>query len=130
MLDLHSYTHRRAGPRAAPADEAANPEVNLGTGTMDRDYWSFLVDAFLAGISQSRWQGRLLDVRENVKFKGGYLARWLHQRYPRQVCVLSVEVKKIFMDEWTGTIDVRLSEAIGGVLERGVERARSVLATP
>jgi N-formylglutamate amidohydrolase len=130
VLDLHSYNHRRAGPGPAPADKETNPEVNLGTGTMDRGYWDFVVDPFLAELSHAPWQGRLLDVRENVKFTGGHLARWLNQRYPRQVCVLSVEVKKIFMDEWTGTIDVRRSEAIGGILERGVERVRSVLASP
>lgn len=40
VLDLHSYNHRRAGPNAPPADPERNPEVNIGTGTMDRGRWA------------------------------------------------------------------------------------------
>src|SRR5690606_23885341 len=36
VLDLHTYNHRRAGPDAEPEDPSANPEINLGTRTMDR----------------------------------------------------------------------------------------------
>lgn len=39
VFDLHSYNHRRDGPDASPADPAANPEVNIGTASMDRDRW-------------------------------------------------------------------------------------------
>src|SRR5690349_690867 len=37
VLDLHSYNHRRGGPGAPPDDPAANPEINLGTASLDRD---------------------------------------------------------------------------------------------
>jgi len=38
ILDIHSYNHRRQGPDK-PADAPdLNPEVNIGTGTMDRIY--------------------------------------------------------------------------------------------
>src|SRR3954471_2006779 len=37
VLDLHSYTHRRGGPGAPPADPAGNPELNIGTGSLDRE---------------------------------------------------------------------------------------------
>lgn len=125
VYDLHSYNHRRGGPRAAPDDPAANPEVNLGTGTMDRRYWSGVVERFLTTMAASDALGRKLDVRENVKFRGGYFGRWLHQRYPQRVCALSIELKKFYMDEWTGAIDpvqatgIRqaLAETTPGVLE-------------
>jgi hypothetical protein len=44
-------------------------------------------------------------VRENVRFRGGHLSRWVHTAFPGQACCLAVEVKKFFMDEHTGEID-------------------------
>ena len=44
-------------------------------------------------------------MRENVKFRGGNLARYIHETFPESGCVLSIEFKKFFMDEWTGTVD-------------------------
>ena len=38
VYDLHSYNHRRSGPDQPPEDERFNPEINVGTGTMDRIY--------------------------------------------------------------------------------------------
>src|ERR687884_306413 len=46
VLDLHSYNHRRSGPEAPPADPAGNPEINVGTGSLDRERWGPLVDRF------------------------------------------------------------------------------------
>ena len=36
VLDLHSYNHRRGGAEAPAAPVAENPEVNLGTGRLNR----------------------------------------------------------------------------------------------
>ena len=49
--------------------------------------------------------GRRLDVRENVRFRGGYFSRWVHEQYPGRGCALAIEFKKTFMDEWTGVVD-------------------------
>ena len=49
--------------------------------------------------------GAPLDVRENVRFRGANVAAWAHERYPGRACVLALEFKKIFMDEWTGEAD-------------------------
>lgn len=106
VLDLHSYNHRRTGPKAPPADPARNPEINLGTGTMNRQRWINLVESFLHSMRAAH-EDRPLDVRENVKFQGGNMARWIHQNFARHACVLSVEFKKTFMDEWTGQVDQR-----------------------
>lgn len=103
ILDLHSYNHRRGGPDAPPADPATNPQVNLGTGTMiDRTRWGSLIDRFRANLGSYDFPGGKLDVRENVRFRGGTCAAWAHHFYPEAACVLSVEIKKFFMDEWTG----------------------------
>jgi N-formylglutamate amidohydrolase len=106
IYDFHSYNHRRAGQQAPPADPGANPEINVGTGSMESDYWAPVVEAFMERLSKSHLAERRLDVRENVNFRGGFLAQHVHDRYPRRGCVLAIEVKKFFMDEWTGVTDL------------------------
>ena len=108
VFDLHSYNHRRGGPEAPSALQSENPDINLGTGSMDREYWTPIIDRFIQDLRHFDFDGRQLDVRENVKFMGGQFPRWTHQHFPHSVCVLAVEVKKFFMDEWTGAVDRRL----------------------
>jgi N-formylglutamate deformylase len=125
VLDLHSYNHRRGGPGAPPAEPAGNPEINVGTGSLDRERWGALVDRFSADLRTVEVAGRPLDVRENVRFRGGHLSRWVHATFPGQACCLAVEVKKFFMDEHTGAIDepvwagvrAALAAALPGLLE-------------
>ena len=112
IYDLHTYNHRRRGPYADHEDAEFNPEVNVGTGTMDRHRWATVVDRFLTDLREHDFLGRRLDVRENVKFFGGNFAKWTHHRFPDTVCVLSIELKKFFMDEWTGEVDKVTSTAI------------------
>lgn len=115
VLDLHSYNHRRKGPDAPPSDPVDNPEVNVGTGTMTRrDTWATLIDRFIQDLRAFDYLGRNLDVRENVKFRGGNLARYIHETFPESGCVLSIEFKKFFMDEWTGRVD---SKQLGTIQE-------------
>lgn len=105
VLDLHSYNHRRGGPDA-PADAVEmNPDVNIGTGSMDRAYWGPLVERFIADLSCRTVLQERLDVRENIRFRGGYLAQFIHERFAGTGCVLAIEFKKIFMNEWTGQIN-------------------------
>lgn len=116
VLDLHSYNHRRDGADSPSADPRANPQVNVGTGSMDRDLWAPVVDRFIAGLAAYDFPGGCLDVRENVKFTGGHFSRWIHGEFPGKICALAVEFKKFFMDEWTGQPDETLVAAIGGAL--------------
>lgn len=116
VFDLHSYNHIRGGVGDTPADPAGNPEVNLGTGTMDRALWLPIVDRWLAAMRTYDYFGRRLDVRENVKFFGGQFPRWIHENFPRTVCALAIEVKKFFMNEWTGALDRDQHEALGKAL--------------
>jgi N-formylglutamate amidohydrolase len=116
LFDLHTYNFRRSGADAPAADRQQNPDVNLGTGTMDRPRWAPLVDRFVAELSDFDFLGRRLDVRENVRFRGGYFSRWIHQMFPHSVCSLAVEVKKFFMNEWTGAIDSQQHQAVGQAL--------------
>ena len=127
VYDLHSYNHRREGPEGPLADPEANPEVNVGTGTLERARWGPLVDRFMADLRAGAREAGLgeLDVRENVRFQGGYFPTWIHERFGADACVLALEFKKTFMDEWTGALDrvhlrglqEALQHTVPGVLE-------------
>jgi N-formylglutamate amidohydrolase len=117
VLDLHSYNHRRRGAGEPPDDPAENPEVNIGTGSMDRSRWALLVDRFIGDLAAFDFLGRHLDVRENVRFRGGRFSAWIHENFPRSGCCMAVEFKKFFMDEWTGDVDGEEFEAIPRALE-------------
>lgn len=104
VYDVHSYNHRRDGEDDPGADVADNPEVNLGTGTVD-EHWRPVVEAFTHSLEAQEVAGHRLDVRENVKFEGRALAWFVHERYPDTGVCLALEFKKTFMDEWTGVPD-------------------------
>jgi N-formylglutamate deformylase len=105
VLDIHSYNHHREGPDGPPAAPSDNPEVNVGTGALDRTRWGHVVDAFIGELRTQIVDGHPLDVRENVRFRGGHLSRWVAANYPDTGCTLALEFKKLFMDEWTGECD-------------------------
>ncbi len=116
VLDIHSYNHRRAGAHQPPADALGNPEVNVGTASMDRQRWGRVVQRFLEDLKSFDFLGRQLDVRENVRFQGGHLCRWVHAHFPVTGCALAIEFKKFYMDEWTGTADDVLLTTIRAAL--------------
>jgi hypothetical protein len=118
VFDLHSYNHQRRGPGSPSDDPRMNPEVNLGTGTMDRHRWTPIVDGWLGEMRNFDFFGRQLDVRENIRFFGGQLPAWIHETFPETVCALAVEVKKFFMNEWTNEVDTAQHRAIGAALAR------------
>jgi hypothetical protein len=124
LLDLHSYNHRRSGSDAAYDDPADNPGVNLGTGTLDRQRWAPVVDTFTDDLANLL--GPDADVRENVKFRGGNLARWVHSRYETGCC-LAIEFKKTYMDEWTGKVDDRAVDQIADSVAGTVGHLHSAL---
>jgi N-formylglutamate deformylase len=101
VYDIHSYNHCRDAKNVF-ADPEDNPEINIGTQNMDTNAWHPLVQALIDHCKSFDFNGRHLDVRENVKFKGGYFGKWLYEQYGNKICPISIEFKKFFMDEWTG----------------------------
>lgn len=122
VLDLHSYNHRRLGAHAPPADPAGNPEVNLGTATIDPARWGALVERLLGDVRRSG-----LDARENVRFQGATLAAEIHRRFPETGCCLAIDVKKIYMDEHTGALDPAAHARIVEVLAAAMPGLRDAL---
>lgn len=117
IFDLHTYNHYRNGIDGQAADATLNPEVNIGTGTMQRERWASIIDRLKSDLRGFDFLGRKLDVRENIKFKGGYFPRWIHETFPESACVISIEFKKFFMNEWTGVEDREQLKAIQNALK-------------
>jgi N-formylglutamate deformylase len=125
VFDLHCYNHCRQGAGYPPADPEKNPDVNVGIGSLERAAWAPIVDRCISELSAFDFLGRRLDVRENVRFRGGEVPKWIHRNYPQTVCALALEFKKFWMDEWTGQLDEvqyraiehALAAAANGVLQ-------------
>jgi N-formylglutamate deformylase len=120
VYDFHSYNHLRDGKDKRPADPKQNPEINLGTVNMNRKRWEPVIVALTTGIQSFNYFKKSLDVRENVKFKGGYFSQWIYENYPEKSCVIAIEVKKFFMDEWTGIPDYKQINLLKKVFESTV----------
>ena len=69
-----------------------------------------------------------LDVRENVRFQGGHLSKWIHARYPGVGCCLALEFRKSFMDEWTAELDEARLTALQAALATTVPAVERALA--
>ena len=120
ILDLHSYCHRRNGPDSAPQSAEKNPQINVGTGTMNRRFWAKIVSRFIFEIKSYDFLGQNIDIRENIRFTGGYFSRWVHETFPKTGCCLAIEIKKTFMDEWTGLIDENVFREINNALKSAI----------
>ena len=126
VLDIHSYNHRRGGPEAPVDDPELNPEINLGTKTIAPS-WTDVVSAFTKTMGELPFYDDALDVRANVKFTGGQMSRWINDRYGDTGCSIAVEMKKIYMDEWSGDLDEGITAAIGRIIEEAAASIRETL---
>lgn len=128
LIDVHSYNHRRDGPEAAPAPQEKAPDINIGTFSMPRDHWAFLIDPLIEALRRYDFNGRKLDVRENVAFEGkGAQTRFVHERYPLRGCAIAFEFKKFFMDEWTGEPDRSELAAMRGFITFTARKCEELL---
>lgn len=125
VYDLHSYNHRRNGPDAPPEPQAENPDINFGTENIDRSIWGPLLDGMTATLREQKVQGRPLDVRENVKFKGAWFPQWVRQRYGARGCSIAIEIKKTYMDEWSGELYPAVLEQLRHALQATLPGMRS-----
>lgn len=125
VLDIHSYNHRRDGKDLPAAAQAANPDIDLGETTLDAERWGGVVRNFREALARSVVGGRHPDVRSNVRYPGGgHFPEWVHSRYGKDACTISLEYKKIYMDEWTGQADVAIIDDFRSSLEDAVAAVR------
>ena len=128
VIDVHSYNHRRDGPSADPAPQAGAPDVNIGTFSMPREHWAEVLDPLIDAMRDFEFNGRKLDVRENIAFQGkGEQTRFIHDRYPLQGCAIALEFKKFFMDEWSGEPIAAELDAMRAFVTFVGDRARELI---
>lgn len=128
LFDIHSYNHRRDGPGAAATPQEEAPDINIGTYSMPRDHWAPVLDPIIAAMRDFNFNGRKLDVRENIAFQGkGALTRFVHERYPQKGCAIAIEFKKFFMDEWTGVPDTAALAAMRELISHSAAAAEAAL---
>ena len=128
LIDAHSYNHRRNGPDGAAMPQESAPDINIGTFSMPREEWAWLLDPLIEAMRGFDFNGRRLDVRENVAFQGkGEQTRFVHERYPGTGCAIALEFKKFFMDEWTGEPDAGELEAMRRFVTFIANTAREML---
>lgn len=128
LLDIHSYNHRRDGPLAPPADAADNPDIDLGMTTFDDSRFGSLAARFSQALRSAPFRGGLPDVRENVRYEGGgHFPEWLYRNYGDAVCAISLEYKKVFMDEWTAQADIAAIDDLRAGLRHAVDAIRPEL---
>ena len=71
--------------------------------------------------------GRVFDVRENVPFTGGTFVQWVNGAFGDRICAVQIEVKKFFMDEWSGELDVQAHAEVAEALAAAVPGIRTSL---
>jgi hypothetical protein len=129
LIDVHSYNHRRDEPGAAAMPQEQAPDINIGTFSMPRDQWAFLLDPLMEAMRGFDFNGRQLDVRENVAFQGkGEQTRFVHEHYPGRGCAIALEFKKFYMDEWSGEPFEPELAAMRGLIDHIASVATELLA--
>lgn len=104
VYDIHSYNAKRNGPDEI-VDVIKNPQINLGTAYI-HPKWNPLINNLITYIQKEKLYSEDIDIQENIKFKGGYLSQTLNKKFGEYGCVISIEFRKDFMDEWTGIPDI------------------------
>lgn len=117
VFDMHSFCYRREGE--IPWFNSPWPEINIGSKAVNRTVFGHVIEDFKHHLSNMRINGYPVRIAENKVFSGGYLAKRLSKAYPDRLLVLSLEYKKIFMDEVTGELYNREFE----ILIRGFNKA-------
>lgn len=129
VLDIHSYNHRRNGAGSAADPQADSPDIDLGATTLDKAVYGDLLETFAQGLRSRPVRGKTPDVRVNVRWPdGGNFPEWLHATYGYAACVITLEYKKMFMDEWGESADILALQDLREGFHAGLANARAWLA--
>jgi len=91
VYDIHSYNHERFGGDSAPT-------FNLGTEQINLKTFEGVVNHFHSALSKIELPDIQVRVAQNEVFFGrGYLASFM-KRHFREVLILPLEIKKIYID--------------------------------
>ena len=128
LLDIHSYNFKRNGPDGDPAPADKNPDIDVGATTLDKAVYGDLLKDFAETLCSVPVNGQAPSVGINVRWEeGGNFPEWLHSIYGDKACVMTLEYKKIFMDEWSEEADIFALQHLRQGLLLAVEGARRAL---
>lgn len=129
VFDFHSYNYQRGGPTDWRSD--GKPVLNLGTKhlALDEEGRRF-VDWFLGELRSTTVDGDEVSVAENGVFYGGYLNRRLTRRFGAQCITLSLEYKKVYMDEIEGVVDEKVLGELLEQMDTTIRRMADRLGAP
>lgn len=126
LLDIHSYNHKRDRRNIAPPSE--NPDLDLGVTTVNFEKFGDVVDAFESELAKHKCGGKDLLIGRNVRYPdGGFWPEWVYENYGDHICTITLEYKKIFMDEWSSKADLAQIEDLRHGLKVAVESIRGML---
>ncbi|MGR5346346.1 flavohemoglobin expression-modulating QEGLA motif protein [Vibrio mediterranei] len=113
VFDMHSYNYKRITKQA--------PVFNVGTAQIDYERWGKAVERFLSELCKIALPNIEVTAEANSVFEGrGYLIAHTNSQFDRTL-VLPTEVKKVFMEEESGTLYPLVLEA----LQSGLKEAFS-----
>ncbi|GMQ48915.1 flavohemoglobin expression-modulating QEGLA motif protein [Vibrio sp. 10N] len=113
VFDIHSYNYKRI--------EKSTPVFNVGTSQVDSERWGKTATRFLQELGKIELPNIQVTAEENSVFEGrGYLIAHTNANFDRTL-VLPTEVKKVFMEEESGTPYPLVLEA----LQSGLKEAFS-----
>jgi hypothetical protein len=127
VYDFHSYNHHRDGLLSPYSSNQDNPQINLCTGGMDLDRCEPLVACVEETLRAFDFRSGSLDVRRNIRFQSTRFSRWVHENFPGSGTSLAIEVKKFYMNEWTGVVDQDLVSELGQAFQSTVEPVSDAL---
>lgn len=120
LIDLHSYCYQiRTYPEA--------PVFNTGTEQIQLPRWEPLLSRFETSLAEMVIPGVETIVGRDVVFKGkAWQARFMGRTFP-EVPVIPLEIKKVYMNEWTGQLYPDVFAAIHTGLKRAIEHVEAEL---
>ncbi|MDF2155219.1 flavohemoglobin expression-modulating QEGLA motif protein [Vibrio sp. CAU 1672] len=113
VFDIHSYNYKRQRQDA--------PVFNIGTAQIDLERWGAVVKRFRDELNKIELPNLSSSAELDAVFEGrGYLISHTNAHFDRTL-VLPTEVKKVFMEEETGTVYPLVLES----LQSGLKEAFS-----
>ena len=128
VIDIHSYNHRRDGPDKPWSSAKDNPDIDLGMTTLDKARFGELANHFVDALKAQPCQGKTLDVRENVRYPdGGHWPEWIYENYKEHICTITLEYKKMYMNEWTNEANLEILEDLRVGLANAIQSTKAHL---
>ena len=128
LFDLHSFNAR---PDAGPEQGEEPPVINLGTAHLRTDEeGEAILDRIRGRLRGFTVAGETCSFGENAVFYGGYINRRLSRSHGPRCLTVSVEFRKVFMDERTGEVHEEVLDELVAQTNALVHDLGDLLGTP